>query len=56
MNAISKVAMIKGASQGIGAELVRAGSRERGVRNSRSIRPEDFSEGLAVAGDMRGGE
>jgi NAD(P)-dependent dehydrogenase (short-subunit alcohol dehydrogenase family) len=52
MSAEQKVAVITGASQGIGAELVRA-FLERGYRvvaNSRSIRPEDSSEVLAVAG------
>ena len=49
-----KVAVITGASQGIGAELVRAflGQGYRVVANSRSIRPEDSSEVLAVAGDI----
>ena len=54
MSAEQKVAVITGASQGIGAELVRA-FLERGYRavaNSRSIRPEDSPDVLAVAGDI----
>ena len=56
MNAGSKVAIITGASQGIGAGLVR-GYRERGYRvvaNSRSIMPDAFGDPdvLAVAGDI----
>jgi NAD(P)-dependent dehydrogenase (short-subunit alcohol dehydrogenase family) len=52
MSADQKVAVITGASQGIGAELVRAFLERayRAVANSRSIRPEDSSEVLAVAG------
>src|SRR3954468_11671347 len=54
MGAEQKVAVITGASQGIGAELVRAflGRGYRVVANSRSIRQEDFPEVLAVAGDI----
>ena len=54
MSTDQKVVVITGASQGIGAELVRAFS-ERGYRvvaNSRSIRPEESSEVLAVAGGI----
>jgi NAD(P)-dependent dehydrogenase (short-subunit alcohol dehydrogenase family) len=56
MNAESNVAIITGASQGIGAGLVR-GFRERGhrvVANSRSIRPDAFGDPdvVAVAGDI----
>ena len=56
MSAESKVAIITGASQGIGAGLVR-GFRERGFRvvaNSRSIEPDAFGDPdvLAVAGDI----
>jgi NAD(P)-dependent dehydrogenase (short-subunit alcohol dehydrogenase family) len=56
MNAESKVAIITGASQGIGAGLVH-GFRERGYRvvaNSRSIKPDAFGDPdvLAVAGDI----
>jgi NAD(P)-dependent dehydrogenase (short-subunit alcohol dehydrogenase family) len=49
-----KVAVITGASQGIGAGLVR-GFLDRGYRvvaNSRSIQPEDSADVLAVAGDI----
>ena len=49
-----KVAIITGASQGIGAGLVK-GFRGRGyvvVANSRSIRPSDDPHVLAVAGDI----
>jgi NAD(P)-dependent dehydrogenase (short-subunit alcohol dehydrogenase family) len=54
MNAQPKVAVITGASQGIGAGLVR-GFLERGYRvvaNSRSIRPDASPDVLAVAGDI----
>src|SRR3954454_16032499 len=56
MNTESKVAIITGASQGIGAGLVR-GFRERGYRvvaNSRSIKPDTFGDPdvLAVEGDI----
>src|SRR6476619_6076272 len=56
MNAETKVAIITGASQGIGAGLVR-GFRERGYRvvaNSRSIEPDTFGDPdvLAVGGDI----
>jgi NAD(P)-dependent dehydrogenase (short-subunit alcohol dehydrogenase family) len=49
-----KVAVITGASQGIGAGLVR-GFLDRGYRvvaNSRSIKPEASGDVLAVAGDI----
>jgi NAD(P)-dependent dehydrogenase (short-subunit alcohol dehydrogenase family) len=52
--ATSKVAVITGASQGIGAGLVR-GFLDRGYRivaNSRSIKPDASSDVLAVAGDI----
>jgi NAD(P)-dependent dehydrogenase (short-subunit alcohol dehydrogenase family) len=56
MSAEPKVAIITGASQGIGAGLVR-GFRERGYRvvaNSRSIKPEAFTDRdiLTVDGDI----
>ena len=54
MNSDRKVAVITGASQGIGAGLV-AGFLERGYRvvaNSRSIQPAATSDVLAVAGDI----
>src|SRR3954447_5036184 len=56
MNTESKVAIITGASQGIGAGLV-LGFRERGFRvvaNSRSIKPDAFGapDVLAVDGDI----
>jgi NAD(P)-dependent dehydrogenase (short-subunit alcohol dehydrogenase family) len=54
MSAERKVALITGASQGIGAGLVQ-GFRERGYRvvaNSRSIKPSDSADLLAVAGDI----
>lgn len=50
----SKVAVITGASQGIGAGLVR-GFLDRGYRvvaNSRSIKPDASADVLAVAGDI----
>src|SRR3954462_9437917 len=54
MSTNRKVAVITGASQGIGAGLVR-GFLERGYRvvaNSRSIKPDDSADVLAVAGDI----
>src|SRR5256885_10704972 len=49
-----KVAVITGASQGIGAGLVR-GFLDRGYRvvtNSRSIKPDASADVLAIAGDI----
>jgi NAD(P)-dependent dehydrogenase (short-subunit alcohol dehydrogenase family) len=54
MNTERKVAVITGASQGIGAGLVR-GFLDRGYRvvaNSRSIKPDTSADVLAVAGDI----
>ena len=54
MNNSRKVAVITGASQGIGAGLVKA-FRDRDYRvvaNSRSIRPSSDPDVLAVAGDI----
>src|ERR1700753_3395147 len=54
MSATRKVAVITGASQGIGAGLVR-GFFDRGwhvVANSRSIAPVESADVLAVAGDI----
>jgi NAD(P)-dependent dehydrogenase (short-subunit alcohol dehydrogenase family) len=54
MNNSRKVAVVTGASQGIGASLVQA-FRDRGyqvVANSRSIQPSDDPNILAVAGDI----
>src|SRR6266481_5105591 len=54
MNAQQKVAVITGASQGIGAGLV-AGFLDRGYRvvaNSRSIKPDAAADVLTVAGDI----
>jgi NAD(P)-dependent dehydrogenase (short-subunit alcohol dehydrogenase family) len=54
MNTSKKVVVITGASQGIGAGLVK-GFRERGyqvVATSRSIKPSTDSDILAVAGDI----
>jgi NAD(P)-dependent dehydrogenase (short-subunit alcohol dehydrogenase family) len=54
MTTQQKVAVITGASQGIGAGLVR-GYLERGYRvvaNSRSIKPDSSADVLAVAGDI----
>jgi NAD(P)-dependent dehydrogenase (short-subunit alcohol dehydrogenase family) len=54
MSAQQRVAVITGASQGIGAALVKAyrDSGFRVVANSRSIRPSGDPEILAVAGDI----
>ena len=54
MGAERKVVVVTGASQGIGAGLVR-GFLDRGyqvVANSRSIKPDASAEVLAVAGDI----
>jgi NAD(P)-dependent dehydrogenase (short-subunit alcohol dehydrogenase family) len=54
MSSERKVAVITGASQGIGAGLVR-GFLDRGFRvvaNSRSIQPDSSADVLAVAGDI----
>jgi NAD(P)-dependent dehydrogenase (short-subunit alcohol dehydrogenase family) len=54
MGAERKVVVVTGASQGIGAGLVR-GFLDRGYRvvaNSRSIKPDASAEVLAVAGDI----
>lgn len=54
MSTERKVAVITGASQGIGAGLVR-GFLDRGYRvvaNSRSIKPDASADMLAVAGDI----
>lgn len=54
MGTTRKVAVITGASQGIGAGLVR-GYLERGYRvvaNSRSIQPDSSDNILAIAGDI----
>src|SRR5437763_4503120 len=54
MSTEGKVAVITGASQGIGAGLVR-GFLDRGYRvvaNSRSIQPDASADVLAVAGDI----
>src|SRR4249919_920814 len=54
MNTSSKVAVVTGASQGIGAGLVKA-FRDRGYRvvaNSRSITPSNDPDVLAVPGDI----
>ncbi|WP_011301240.1 SDR family NAD(P)-dependent oxidoreductase [Cupriavidus necator] len=54
MSASHKVAIITGASQGIGAELVKA-YRERGYRvvaTARNIQPSDDPDILTVAGDI----
>ncbi len=58
MSTHSKVAVITGASQGIGAALVKA-YRAAGwnlVANSRSIRPADEADMVAVAGDIADAE
>ena len=54
MNTERKVAVITGASQGIGAGLVRAflDRDYRLVANSRSIKPDTSKDVLAVAGDI----
>jgi NAD(P)-dependent dehydrogenase (short-subunit alcohol dehydrogenase family) len=54
MSAERKVVLVTGASQGIGAGLVKA-FRDRDYRvvaNSRSIKPSDDADILAVAGDI----
>src|SRR5262245_16409254 len=54
MSTTRNVAVITGASQGIGAGVVR-GFLDRGYRvvaNSRSIKPEASADILAVAGDV----
>ena len=54
MNSERKVVVITGASQGIGAGLVR-GFLDRGYRvvaNSRSIEPSSSADILAIAGDI----
>ena len=54
MSASQKVAVITGASQGIGAELVKA-YRERGYRvvaTARSIQPSEDPDVVTVAGDI----
>ncbi|ALN93619.1 SDR family NAD(P)-dependent oxidoreductase [Lysobacter gummosus] len=54
MSTQSKVAIVTGASQGIGAGIVQA-LRDRGYRivaNSRSIKPSNDPDILAVAGDI----
>ncbi|CAG2154417.1 3-alpha-hydroxycholanate dehydrogenase (NADP(+)) [Cupriavidus yeoncheonensis] len=54
MSASQKVAIITGASQGIGAELVKA-YRERGYRvvaTARSIQPSEDPDIVTVAGDI----
>jgi NAD(P)-dependent dehydrogenase (short-subunit alcohol dehydrogenase family) len=54
MNTDGKVVIVTGASQGIGAGLVRA-FRARGhcvVANSRTIKPSNDRDVLAVSGDI----
>jgi NAD(P)-dependent dehydrogenase (short-subunit alcohol dehydrogenase family) len=54
MSAEQKVVIVTGASQGIGAGLVKSFREKnyRAVANSRSIRPSDDRDILAVAGDI----
>src|SRR5262245_23012308 len=54
MSTERKVAVVTGASQGIGAGLVRGflDSGYRVVANSRSIKPESSADVLAIAGDI----
>src|SRR4026208_2450975 len=54
MNAERKVVVVTGASQGIGAGLVRGFLEHdyRVVANSRSIKPDASSDVLSVAGDI----
>jgi NAD(P)-dependent dehydrogenase (short-subunit alcohol dehydrogenase family) len=54
MNQDTRVAVITGASQGLGAALVKAyrGAGYRVVANSRSIRPSEDAELATVAGDI----
>jgi NAD(P)-dependent dehydrogenase (short-subunit alcohol dehydrogenase family) len=47
VNTTSKVAVVTGASQGIGTGL--SGARLRAVANARSIRPDALLEVLAIA-------
>src|SRR6188768_1277635 len=54
MNAKQKVVVVTGASQGIGAGLVR-GFLDRGyqvVANSRSTKPDNSTDVLAIGGDI----
>ena len=54
MNTTQKVAIVTGASQGIGAEIVKA-YRKLGYRvlaTSRSIKPSDDADVMTVAGDI----
>lgn len=54
MNNLRKVVVITGASQGIGAEVVKAFCKldYRIVATSRSIKPSDDKDFLSVAGDI----
>ena len=54
MSTERKVAVITGASQGIGAGLVRGflDRHYRVVANSRSIKPDTLADVLAIAGDI----